>query len=102
VQRTGERHAEAELHRIRGELLSMTGGTDDAIEAAFRQALDTAVAQDARGWALRAATSQYRHLSAQGRVGEARIILAAARAQLRDSANEPDIQTADFLLAAAN
>jgi len=102
VQRTGERHAEAELHRIRGELLSMTGGTDDAIEAAFRQALDTAVAQDARGWALRAATSQYRHLSAQGRVGEARSILAAARDQLRDSGDEPDIQKADLLLAAAN
>jgi tetratricopeptide (TPR) repeat protein len=102
VQRTGERHAEAELHRIRGELLSMTGGTDDAIEAAFRQALDTAVAQDARGWALRAATSQYRHLSAQGRVGEARSILATARDQLRDSGDEPDIQKADLLLAAAN
>jgi predicted ATPase len=102
VQRTGERHGEAELYRIRGELLSMTGGSDDAVEAAFRQALDTAAAQDARGWALRAATSQYRHLSAQGRAGEARSILTAARDQLRDFADEPDIRAADLLLAAAN
>jgi tetratricopeptide (TPR) repeat protein len=102
VQRTGERHGEAELHRIRGELLSMTGSGDDAIEEEFRQALDTAAGQDARGWALRAAASQYRHLSAQGRADEARSILAAARDRLMDSADEPDIRTADLLLAAAN
>jgi tetratricopeptide (TPR) repeat protein len=100
VQRTGERHGEAELHRIRGELLSMTGGDNDAVEAAFQLALDTAAAQGARGWALRAAISQYRHLSARGRASEARSILAAARVHLGDASDELNVREADLLLAA--
>src|SRR5258708_19558696 len=55
VQRTGERHAEAELHRIRGELLSMTGRTHDAIKAAFPHTPPPALPHDARGRALRPA-----------------------------------------------
>src|SRR5262249_51861034 len=74
VARTGERWSEAELHRLKGELLLRSKARrlkfavsppDSAFcavlaeqaEASFRQALDVASLQQAKSWELRAATS---------------------------------------------
>ncbi|HIC82004.1 MAG TPA: hypothetical protein EYP07_13745 [Kiloniellaceae bacterium] len=58
VGQTGERWYEAELHRIRGELLLSAARPEPArAEPEFRRALDLADAQGARLWGLRAAVS---------------------------------------------
>jgi predicted ATPase len=60
AEATNERFFEAELHRLRGEILLMHGRTDEA-EAELRRALTVAQRQQARWWELRAATSLARH-----------------------------------------
>jgi predicted ATPase len=53
TQRTREGYAEAELHRLRGELQT----DHEERERAFRQAIDVARRQRARSFELRAVTS---------------------------------------------
>jgi class 3 adenylate cyclase/tetratricopeptide (TPR) repeat protein len=56
VDQYGERAYEAELHRLRGDLLRGNGAIEEA-ESEFCRALEIARAQKARSWELRAATS---------------------------------------------
>jgi len=58
MERTGERYHEAELYRLRGELLLLQNG-DNAAEAAedFRKAIEVAQRQSAKMLELRAAMS---------------------------------------------
>jgi predicted ATPase len=79
VERNGERWGEAELHRVRGELLLARSG-DDASEgeAALRKALEIAAAQRAATYHLRAATSLARVWARRGRRGEATALLDEA------------------------
>ena len=58
VQQQEERFYEAELHRIKGELLWKTGADHIHIEAAFKEALERARAQGARYFELRTLMSQ--------------------------------------------
>jgi class 3 adenylate cyclase len=74
---TGERCWEAELHRLKGELLRMKGTEGPRAEACFRRALDVAREQGAKSWELRAATSLSRLWQDQGKTER-------ARRQLRD------------------
>src|SRR5450830_276759 len=64
-----------ELVRIQGELLLRSGGADAAAEA-FTQALALAQQQAAHAWGVRAANSLAALRLEQGRVGEARALLA--------------------------
>ena len=59
VASTNERFYEAEIYRVKGELLLKQGGSNTAAEAesCFHQALDIARVQAAKSWELRAATS---------------------------------------------
>jgi predicted ATPase len=58
TSRTGERAHEAELHRLRGELLRGGGATDELEAAAcLQEALEIARRQGARSFELRAAAS---------------------------------------------
>jgi len=59
VERTGERFCEAELLRLRGEILARTDSVDAAREAdeCFRQALDLGRRQGAKLWERRARAS---------------------------------------------
>jgi adenylate cyclase len=67
VNAMGVRFAEAELYRLRGELLLARGGAaaEDA-EGAFRRALEVAVGQKARSLELRVAMSLARLAQARG------------------------------------
>src|SRR5262249_2674557 len=69
-----ERFFEAELHRLRGDLLLMLGREGEA-EAGLLRALTIARQQQARWWELRAATSLAKHWHSQGRSVEARSLL---------------------------
>jgi predicted ATPase len=78
VARTsGELYFEAELHRVKGELLLVRSAKDAlrTAEASFRKALEIARRQKARSWELRAATSLGRLLQSQGKRKEARALL---------------------------
>jgi len=75
--RTGERYLEAELYRLKGELLLLRSpGNEAAAEGCFRQALEVARRQQARSWELPAAIGLARLWKKLGRRSEARALLA--------------------------
>jgi class 3 adenylate cyclase/tetratricopeptide (TPR) repeat protein len=71
---TDERVNEAELHRLRGDLLNVTGDRT-AAEQAYHQALAAAERQSAKLFELRAATGLARLWGPQGKRAEARDLL---------------------------
>jgi predicted ATPase len=92
---------EAELHRLRGELLLAPSDRDPvAAGAAFQRALMVARDQSARLWELRAATSLARLWLAQGRCVEARDLLAPVYGWFTEGFHMPDLQEARALLDA--
>jgi predicted ATPase len=77
IQRTGERIDEAEMLRLKAEMLLMRGRSAvNEAERHLRAATDIARAQEAKWWELRATVSLARLLASQGRRDEARAILA--------------------------
>jgi predicted ATPase len=97
MQRTGERFYEAELRRLRGDLLLQVGQPAEA-EAAFREATAIAARQQARSLELRAATSLARLLARQGRRDEARAHLAPVYEWFTEGFDTADLKTAKALL----
>ena len=94
-----ERWWDAELHRLRGELLLM-GGSDAAdVEAAFFRAIEIAQSQQARSLELRATMSLARLWSAQHRSVEARRRLLEVYDWFTEGFETPDLQAARLLLA---
>ena len=78
---TGERYWEAELYRLKGELLlRQARGAAGGGGSLFHQALDVARRQQAKSWELRAAMSLARLWQQQGKRAEAH---AAAGTDLR-------------------
>jgi predicted ATPase len=75
AERTLEGGYLAELHRVRGELLRLSG-KQDAAEESFRAAIARAAGQQAKSFELRAATGLAALLAAAGRPGDARAVLA--------------------------
>jgi tetratricopeptide (TPR) repeat protein len=117
LQTIGPRFYEAELYRVRGELLLLgpdsTKGTATRStpppqetlpgdpETCFRQALEIAERQGARAWALRAATSlarfqQHRPKSKEAR--DARDLLRATHGQFTEGLYTADVAAAAALL----
>jgi predicted ATPase len=94
---SGERFLEAELHRLRGELL-LAGDEVGPAEACFRQALDVARAQQARSLELRAVVSLGRLYRQQGRQAEARPLLAQMYDWFKEGFDLPDLQEAKVVL----
>jgi len=103
AEETGERHWEAELHRVRGELLLMQGDEDKAearpqAESCFQHAIEVARRQQAKSWELRASTSLARLWQKQGRVDEARQRLAEIYGWFTEGFGTADLQEAKALL----
>ena len=101
VDTTGERHTEAELHRLKGELLLVlpTDHTTEA-EACFQQALDIARRQQAKSWELRAVMSLARLWQQQGKRTEAHELLAPVYSWFTEGFDTADLQEAKALLDA--
>ena len=97
VENTGERLFEAELYRLRGELLLMFDEKDGA-EMALEQALAIARRQHARMWELRAAVSLARLHRDQGRYAEARDLVAPICGWFTEGFDTPDLTDARALL----
>lgn len=98
VDRTGGRWFEAELHRVRGELLLVTPARRLAAAASFRRALTVAREQSARMWELRAATSLARLWRDQNKRTEARDLLAPVYGWFTEGFDTPDLREAKALL----
>ena len=98
-EKTGECWCEAELYRLKGELL-LSLSRDHHPEAAtcFHHALDVARRQHATSWELRAATSLARLWQSQGKRQEARALLAAIYGWFTEGFDTADLQEAKRLL----
>jgi predicted ATPase len=96
-RRTGECVYDAEIHRVRGELL-LAQGDEVSAEASFRDAIRVARAQDAKSWELRAAISLCRLLQKRGKRRKARRQLAAVYSWFTEGFDTADLQEARALL----
>jgi len=101
VARSDERVLEAELHRIKGELLLRQGASaaDDA-EACFERAIEAARRQEAKSWELRATTSLAELWREQGKRDEARQRLAEVFGWFTEGSDGRDHRKAKSLLDA--
>ncbi len=99
VHKAGERHWEAELYRLRGELLlkSKVQSVSEA-ETCFRHAIDIAQNQSAKSLELRAVTSLSRLWQQQGKKDEARQMLAKVYGWFTEGFDTVDLKEAKALL----
>jgi predicted ATPase len=97
VERRDERNWEAEIYRVKGELLLESGGSSEA-ETCFRRAIEIARRQSAKSLELRATTSLARLLDKQGRQDEARRILGEIYAWFTEGFDTADLKDAKALL----
>jgi predicted ATPase len=97
VVETGEHHWEAELWRVRSQLL-LGLGDEQRAETSLQTAIEISRRQGARSWELRAATSLARLWLAQGRVDEASYLLAGIYGWFTEGFDTPDLVEARALL----
>ncbi|NOT62813.1 MAG: AAA family ATPase, partial [Acidobacteria bacterium] len=98
VKKNHERICEAELWRLKGELLLQTDADAPEAETCYRQAIAIARGQSAKSWELRAATSLARLWQRQGKVAEARQMLADIYGWFTEGFDTTDLQEAKALL----
>jgi len=101
VEKTGERLWEAELHRLKGELLlRLSADNSTEAETCFHQALDMARHQGAKAWELRAAMSLARLWQQQGQRDAACDLLKPIYGWFTEGFDTADLQEAKVLLDA--
>ncbi|HVU03970.1 MAG TPA: adenylate/guanylate cyclase domain-containing protein [Polyangiaceae bacterium] len=93
-----DRYYEAELHRLRGEILARKGNASGA-EACFERALAVSRAQAAKSLELRASMSLGRLRAAAGRAADARELLRPVYDWFTEGLDTPDLVDAKTLLA---
>ena len=93
IGRTGERGWEAELHRLRGELLRATSRNDEA-EACFSSAIELARAQQALSLELRATVSMARLWRDQKQPRRGQRLVAAVYDRFTEGFDTPDLKEA--------
>jgi predicted ATPase/class 3 adenylate cyclase len=97
AEKTDERFFEAELYRLRGEMLLMLGRRDGA-EAGLRRALTIAQRQQARWWELRAATTLAKHWHDEGKDLEAYSLLQPVYGWFVEGFDRASLKDAQALL----
>jgi DNA-binding SARP family transcriptional activator/predicted ATPase len=96
---TGDVWWDAELHRVRAELLRARGADGAEAEAALTRALAIARAQRARSLELRAARDLADLWAAAGRAPEAAALLRPVHATFTEGHDTPDLERARALLS---
>jgi predicted ATPase len=96
---TSEHFWDAEMYRLRGDLLAAQGMLEEAA-LAYQEALAIAREQQAKSLELRAALSQGRLWTMQGKRREAADLLAPTYAWFTEGFDTPDLKEAQALLAA--
>jgi class 3 adenylate cyclase/predicted ATPase len=97
IEATQERWTEADMLRVRGELLIDTGNPVQG-EKSFHQAIAVARRQSAKLWEIRAATSLARLWRDQGKRDEARDLLAPVYGWFTEGFDTPVLKEAKALL----
>jgi predicted ATPase len=99
MNRTGQRLYEAELHRIKGDLLlAVSRDTHAEAEDSYRHAVDCARRQGAKSGELRAALRLSRLWRGQGKTDEARTLLAEIYGWFTEGFETRDLRAAKALL----
>jgi predicted ATPase len=103
AEKRGEGYCEAELYRLKGELLLQSGGQSletrgKEAEGCFQKALAVARRQEAKSWELRAATSLARLWQQQDKKEEAHEMLAEIYGWFTEGFDTKDLQEAKALL----
>jgi DNA-binding SARP family transcriptional activator/predicted ATPase len=97
-EQNSERWWDAELERLRGELLWAQNADTDQIQAAFQSAIEIAQAQPAKSLELRAAMSLARWWQAHSRSAEAKQLLVPLYGWFTEGFDTPDLQAAQALI----
>jgi class 3 adenylate cyclase/tetratricopeptide (TPR) repeat protein len=101
AERIGHRTFDAELHRVRGEMLPKRDATNPApAEAAFGRAIEIASGQGTRSFGLRAALALAKLYQSTSRPVEAHAVLAPALEGFSLTPEMPEIAEAQAFLAA--
>ena len=99
VDQQEERYYEAEIHRIRGEVLLRQDHSNNAqAEKCFRKAIEIAREQSGKSLELRATTSLARLLMKQGRRDGAHSMLAEIYGWFTEGFDTADLKEAKALL----
>jgi predicted ATPase/class 3 adenylate cyclase len=99
VERTSERWFEAELHRLKGEVLISISERDGAeAESSFQRAVQVARGQSAKMWELRATISLARLWQEQSRRAEGHDLLARIYGWFTEGFDTTDLKEAKALL----
>jgi predicted ATPase len=104
VEKTGERYNEAELHRLKGDLVLRRSGVEaepgvqTEAEECFRKAIEIARQQEARSFELRAVTSLSQLRKQQGKKAEALQALAKIYGWFSEGFVTEDLKAAKSLL----
>jgi predicted ATPase len=103
AEQSQERYWEAEIHRLRGDLLlilpeSVLTGEVDSPECCLLRALEVTRQQGARSLELRAAVSLARLWRTEGRDGEARELLARVYGSFSEGLDTRDLREAGAML----
>jgi tetratricopeptide (TPR) repeat protein len=97
IEATDERHHEAEVYRLQGDLMNATDD-QEAAERSYRRAIGAAERQNAKALKVRAATSLARLWRDQGKCTEARDLLAPVYGWFTEGFDTPVLQEAKSLL----
>jgi DNA-binding SARP family transcriptional activator/predicted ATPase len=98
VEKGELRHYEAELYRLKGELLLLQGESLEKIEVSFQQAIRIARQQETKSLELRAAMSLSQLWQQQGKAQEARQMLAQIYDWFTEGFDAGDLKEARALL----
>ena len=107
VENTGERFYEAELYRLKGELIRQRGEgrgqkerkeSEAEAEVCYHRAIEVARSQQAKSLELRAAMSLSRLWQKQGKKAEARQLLAEIYGWFTEGFDTRDLKEAKALL----
>ncbi len=99
IEETGETWCEAEVNRVAGEIALKSPGPNSAkAEGYFERALAVARQQQAKSWELRAAMSLARLWRDQGKVLQARELLAPVYGWFTEGFDTLDLKEAKALL----
>jgi predicted ATPase len=99
TQQNGERWWEAEIHRLRGDLLfKQKGSNPEEAQTSIEQAIEVACRKGAKSLQLRATGSLARLMAEQGRRDEARTMLSKIYGWFTEGFDTADLKDAKALL----
>ena len=99
VEKNDERCQQAELYRLKGELLLAESNSNEAAaEDWFQKAIAIAQQQQSKAWTLRAAASLARLWQRRGRIPQASEVLSGAYHSYTEGFTTPDLAAARALL----